>query len=182
MILETQRLILRPWREEDAESLYEYAKDPRIGPIAGWPVHTSVENSKKIINSVLSSKECYAVTLKGEDKAIGSIELMIGALSNIKVADDEAEIGFWIGVPYWGQGLIPEAVRELMSHAFIGLGLKALWCGYFEGNIKSKRVQDKCGFKYQHTHEKLWKPLNEMRTEHITFISKQEWMDLNKIK
>lgn len=49
MIFEIERLILRPWEEDDADSLYEYAKDPAVGPIAGWPVHTSVENSKAII-------------------------------------------------------------------------------------------------------------------------------------
>jgi RimJ/RimL family protein N-acetyltransferase len=43
MILTTERLILRPWEETDAEDLYEYAKDERIGPAAGWPVHTSVK-------------------------------------------------------------------------------------------------------------------------------------------
>ena len=60
MILETERLILRPWKEDDAESLYKYAKDPEVGPIAGWPVHTSVENSREIIKSVLSADETYA--------------------------------------------------------------------------------------------------------------------------
>ena len=50
MILETERLILRPWDESDAEDLYRYASDPAVGPIAGWPVHTSVENSREIIH------------------------------------------------------------------------------------------------------------------------------------
>ena len=49
MTLETERLILRPWEEADAEACYRYAKDPRVGPMAGWPVHTSVENSRQII-------------------------------------------------------------------------------------------------------------------------------------
>ncbi len=49
MIFETKRLILRPWELSDAESLYRYARDPKVGPIAGWPVHTSVENSRDII-------------------------------------------------------------------------------------------------------------------------------------
>lgn len=48
MILETERLILRPWKEDDAENLYKYARNPEVGPIAGWPVHTSVENSREI--------------------------------------------------------------------------------------------------------------------------------------
>lgn len=46
---------------DDAESLYKYAKDPLVGPIAGWPVHTSVDNSKEIIKTVLSADETYAV-------------------------------------------------------------------------------------------------------------------------
>ena len=61
MILETERLILRPWDEADAESLYEYAKDDRVGPIAGWPPHTSLENSRDVIKNVLSAPETYAV-------------------------------------------------------------------------------------------------------------------------
>ena len=53
MILETERLILRPWNETDAESLYEYAKNDRVGPIAGWQPHTSVENSREVIRLLL---------------------------------------------------------------------------------------------------------------------------------
>lgn len=176
MILITSRLILRPWKETDAESLYEYAKDPKVGPIAGWPVHTSVENSRQIIRDFLSVPETYAVTLKDEDKAIGSIGLMIGEKSNLTIKDDEGEIGYWIGVPYWGKGLIPEATYELMRHGFEDLNLTTIWCGYFDGNEKSKRVQEKCGFKYHHTEkDKKWPLMNDIRTEHITCITKEQW-------
>ena len=78
MISETKRLILHPWDEADAESLYEYAKDDRVGPMAGWPPHTSVENSREVIKNVLSAPETYAVCLKENNQAIGSIGLMIG--------------------------------------------------------------------------------------------------------
>ena len=64
MILQTKRLILRPWSENDAEELYKYASDPEVGPPAGWPPHTSVENSREIIRTVLSAPETYAVCLK----------------------------------------------------------------------------------------------------------------------
>lgn len=176
MIFETERLILRPWDENDAESLYEFAKDPLVGPIAGWPVHTSKEDSRQIIKNVLSADETYAVTIKGEGKAIGSIGLMVGKQSNISIGDDEAEIGYWIGVPYWGKGLIPEAVRELMKYAFEELGMKILWCGYFDGNEKSKRTQEKCGFQYHHIEEdKVWPLMDDIRTEHITYITKEQW-------
>jgi len=89
MTLETTRLLLRPWKQSDAESLYEYAKDPRVGPIAGWPVHTSVENSRDIILEVLSAAETYAVTVKGDDTAIGSIGLMVGGNSNLGISENE---------------------------------------------------------------------------------------------
>ena len=111
MRLETERLLLRPWRLNDAESLYKYACDERIGPIAGWNPHKSVEDSRQIINDVLSATGIYAVVLKKTDEPIGSIGLMIGNKSNLNLPDDEAEIGYWIGVDYWGQGLIPE-VRQ----------------------------------------------------------------------
>lgn len=173
MILETERLILRPWEESDAESLYEYAKDERVGPIAGWPVHTDVENSREIIRAVLSVPETYAVCLKEDNRAIGSVGLLIGKASNLDIPDTEGEIGYWIGVPFWGQGLIPEAVRELIRHTFCDLKLERLWCGYFEGNEKSKRAQEKCGFVYHHTDKDIpWELMNDVRTEHITCLEK----------
>ena len=74
--LQTERLILRAWQESDAEALYRYASNPNIGPIAGWPPHTSVENSREIIKTVLSAPESYAVVLKETGEAVGSIAIM----------------------------------------------------------------------------------------------------------
>ena len=178
MELFTERLILRPWNESDAESLYEYAKDDRVGPIAGWPVHTSVENSREIIKSVLSAPETYAVCLKDDNRAIGCIGLKIGKQSNLDLPDTEGEIGYWIGVPFWGQGLIPEATREIIRHAFEDLSLKTLWCGYFDGNEKSKRVQEKCGFTYHRTNKDIyWQLTDDIRTEHITRLTREEYLE-----
>ena len=175
MVLETERLILCPWVEADAEECYRYAKDPQIGPIAGWAVHTSIENSREIIRTVLSAPETYAVVLKDTGLPVGSIGLMLGKASNIGIPDTEGEIGYWIGVPYWGQGLIPEAVRELMKYGFEELKLEKMWCGYFDGNEKSKRVQEKCGFRYHHTKENVPCAIEGLlRTEHITCITRQE--------
>ena len=177
MILETNRLILRPWKESDAESLYKYAKDPRVGPMAGWAVHTSVENSLQIIRELLSVAENYAVTIKGTDIAVGCVGLMLGADSNLNIGVNEAEIGYWLGVPHWGQGFIPEAARELMRHAFDELDISVIWCGYFDENEKSKRVNGKCGFNFHHTeYEKAWPLINAVKTQHVTCISKQEWL------
>jgi len=181
VILKTTRLVLRPWKETDAENLYKYAKDPLIGPAAGWPVHTSVENSLQIIQEVLSADKIYAITIKNDDTAIGSIGLMIGGKSNLDIDADEAEIGYWIGVPYWGLGYTPEAVLELMRYAFESLGISTIWCGYFDGNEKSKRVNEKCGFRFHHTErDKEWPLTNEIKTQHITCITKKEWSDFLK--
>ncbi|MBC3888975.1 GNAT family N-acetyltransferase [Acetobacterium paludosum] len=174
MILKTERLILRPWQESDAEDLYRYASNPQVGPIAGWPVHTSVENSLETIKGVLSKPETYAVVLKSEGYAVGSIGLMIGDASNIGLPETEGEIGYWIGVPFWGQGLIPEALNELIRYSFEDLHLKKLWCGYFDGNTKSKRAQEKSGFVYHHTNENIaWPLMGDIRTEHITCLLKK---------
>ena len=176
MTFETERLIIRPWNEDDAESLYEYAKDPLVGPIAGWPVHTSVENSREIIKSVLSADETYAVCLKEDNRAIGSIGLIKPAQSHTKVDDDEIEVGYWIGVPFWGKGLIPEAIKKIQEHVFLELGCTAMWCGYYDGNEKSKRCQEKCGFVYHHTEKN--KPcvlMGDNRTEHYTKLTKEAW-------
>lgn len=176
MKFETERLILRPWEDADAESLYEYAKDDRVGPAAGWKPHTSVENSREIIRDILSAPGTYAVCLKEDDRAIGSIGLMVGKQSNLGLPDSEGEIGYWIGVPFWGRGLIPEAVRELMRHAFSELHLKTLWCGYYDGNDKSRRVQEKCGFRYDHTRKDvLCQATGELLTEHVLKCSAEEW-------
>ena len=176
MELTTKRLILRKWQASDAKSLYEYAKDPRVGPIAGWPIHTSVEDSREIIKNVLSADETYAVIPKDQDQAVGSVGLMIGSASNLDIPDTEGEIGYWIGVPFWGQGLIPEAVEELLRHGFEDLKLKKIWCTYFEGNIKSQRVSEKLGFVYERTLNDVYVELTgETRSEHVAVLTAEAW-------
>lgn len=172
----TERLILRPWEETDAESLYEYAKDPSVGPVAGWPVHTCVENSREIIKTVLSAPETYAVCLKEDNTAVGSIGLMAPSQSRTKAAETEIEIGYWIGVPFWGNGYIPEAVRILQKYAFEELGYTAMWCSCYDGNEKSRRCMEKCGFIYHHTEEDQPCPLmGDVRTVHFTYLTKEQW-------
>ena len=175
-MLETNRLILRPWQDSDAEALYRYGSSPDVGPNAGWPAHTSVENSLEIIQSVLSQPETYAVVPKTVGHAVGSVGLMVGSVSHLMLPEEEGEIGCWIGVPFWGQGLIPEAVRELLRRGFEDLGLRKLWYGYFDGNLRSKRVMEKCGFVYQYTKEGVCCfMMDEARTEHIGCLTKAEW-------
>lgn len=171
IILETDRLILRPWREYDAPELYKYAKDPDVGIPAGWEPHTSAEHSREVIRDVLSATETYAVCLKETGTPIGSVGLH---RNDIAETDDEYELGYWIGKPFWGQGLIPEASRELIRHAFEDLGMARIWCGHYDGNLKSRRVMEKLGFSYHHTTEGL-EVLGELRTGHVLLLTRNAW-------
>ena len=172
-VMQTERLILRRWNEGDAEDLYKYASDPDVGPIAGWPVHKSVEESLSVIRNVFSASECYAICLKEDGKAIGAIELKLNGHTDMTERDDECEIGFWLGKPFWGRGIMPEAVREMLRHAFEDCGMNKVWAGYYEGNEKSRRVQEKCGFKFQWKSENVDVPLmHEKRNGYVSVITR----------
>lgn len=151
LAIETERLTLRPWMSDDAEALFKHASDPEVGPSAGWPPHTSVEMSREVIRSVFSAPETYAVVLKETGEPIGCCGLVPeGARPSEHITSDDAEIGYWIGKPYWGQGLIPEAVEALVSHVRDKLNKRRLWIAFSVGNDKSRRVAEKCGFTFHH--------------------------------
>ena len=176
MILKTERLILRPWREDDAEDLYKYASDVEIGIPAGWQPHTSIEHSKEIIRTVFSAPDTFAVCLKESEKPIGSIGFHRNDLAE---DDDEYELGFWIGKEFWGQGLIPEASREMLRYAFEELNMNRIWCGYYDGNEKSRRVQEKLGFVYQKKTEGIEVSLlGEIRTGHSNLMTRERWQKI----
>lgn len=178
MTLITPRLILRPWEKNDAESLYECAKDPNVGPVAGWQPHKNIEESLNVIKNILNGEQCYAVCLKTDNRAIGSIELKFNSNSNMTQRDDECELGYWIGKPFWGNGYITEASKRLISYGFESLNLSKIWCGYYEGNEKSKRVQEKCGFVFHKT-TKIEVPLmNETRVCVINVLTKDDWQKM----
>ena len=137
----------------------------------------SPDNSREIIRDVLSADETYAVCLKEDNRAIGSIGLISPAQSHTAAKPDELEVGYWVGVPFWGRGLIPEALRRIVAHAFEDLGCSALWAGYYEGNTKSKRCLEKCGFHFHHTEEnKPCELMGDVRTEHFTKLARSEWL------
>ena len=176
MILETERLILRRWEESDAEDLYKYASDPDVGPIAGWPPHKSIDESRNIIKTVFCGAEAYAVCLKSDNRTIGAIELKLNGHTDMTERDDECEMGYWLGKPFWGQGIMPEAAREMLRRAFENINMTKVWCGYYEGNTKSRRVQEKVGFRYQWKSDGVDVPLmHEKRTGHVSSITKNQW-------
>ena len=175
-VLMTQRLILRRWDEADAEDLYRYACDPDVGPIAGWPPHKNPDESRAVIRDVLNGREAYAICLKEDGRAIGAIELKLNGHTDLTDRDDECEMGYWLGKPFWGRGIVPEAVTEMLRRAFEDIGMQKVWVGYYEGNSKSKRVQEKCRFRFQRKSEGVDVPLmQEKRTGYVSSLTKDQW-------
>jgi RimJ/RimL family protein N-acetyltransferase len=144
--METDRILLRPWRESDAEALFKYASDPDVGPRAGWPPHKSVEESLQIIKSVFNTPTMWAVELKETAEAIGCVGYLPASVSNLQIPDDQCEVGYWIGKPYWGRGLCTEALRLVIDYCFNVKHFTILWGDFFPSNPASGRVMTKCGF------------------------------------
>lgn len=177
MVIQTERLTLRPWRETDAAILFTYASDPDVGPAAGWPPHRSIEESGEIIRTVFAAPHTFAVCLAATDEPVGSIGLMPSRCESNRRDDGlELEVGYWIAKPFWGRGFAPEAVRAMQRYAFETLGCKALWCGYYEGNNKSLRVQQKCGFAPHHVEcDVPCELMGDVRTECFTYLTSEDW-------
>ena len=182
MVLETKRLILRGWRDEDAPSLFNYAKDDRVGPVAGWLPHKDEAYSRAVIRTILSGDETYAICLKERNnEPIGSIGLTLEGRPERPLEEGAAELGYWVGVPFWGMGIAPEAAEILIKRGFADLGLDRIYAGYFLGNNRSKRVQEKCGFTYHHTNEKSRViMLGQTRIECINCLTRDCWESVYK--
>ena len=94
--METNRILLRFWSDNDANALYKYASDPDVGPRAGWSPHKNIEESHEIIQNNYSNDHTWAIELKETGEVIGAIGYMLPDESNIDIGEDEAEIGFWV--------------------------------------------------------------------------------------
>lgn len=145
--METDRIILRPWRESDADTLFKWASDPEVGPKAGWPPHGSVEESLEVIRTIFSAEGMWAVEWKETGEPIGSVGYLPASHSNLEIPDDQCEVGYWIARPFWGRGICTEALRLVVDHCFREKGFSVLWGDYFPENPASGRVMEKCGFE-----------------------------------
>lgn len=176
-ILETKRLILRPWNEFDLEDFYEYASVPGVGEMAGWPHHESKETSQKILDSFIKEKQVFAVVLKQNKKAIGSIGLHPSWANGDETYGSlkQKEIGYVLSKTYWGMGLIPEAVRKVLEYCFETLNLEAVTVGHFRQNDQSRRVIEKCGFRFVKTGTYYAKQLDRTFDDKKYIMLRREW-------
>ncbi len=153
VILKTDRLILRPWRESDLDDLYEYARVDGVGVMAGWSAHKSLEESKRILDMFMDGKKTFALECQG--KVVGSIGIETyeeRRYPELDLAEKRGrEIGYVLSKDYWGRGLMTEAVKEVIRWLFEDVGLDFVTVGHFVRNDRSRRVIEKCGFTYVKT-------------------------------
>ena len=174
-VLQTERIILRPFKPEDAADVYAYCKDPRVGPIAGWKPHESVEESREIIRTVFSEPNVFAVVDRESGRVIGSAGFVTPHRQGEVVHEGKSsEIGYALSPDYWGRGLMPEVVAELLRYGFEDLGLDEIWVTHYKENRQSRRVIEKSGFLYAFT-EDLTDEFYPERPTCFYFLTKDVW-------
>ncbi len=148
VVLRTNRLTLRSWRESDLDDFYEYASVDGVGQMAGWVPHRNLEESRTILSHFIEGKHVFALEHQG--KVIGSLgveeyhEKNYPELSHLL----GREIGYVLSKDYWGHGLMPEAVNAVIQWLFDTEKLDFIMVGHFDWNNQSRRVIEKCGFEY----------------------------------
>ncbi|MGM0396355.1 MAG: GNAT family N-acetyltransferase [Bacillota bacterium] len=147
-LLQTERLLLRKFRLSDLNDLYEYAKDPKVGPDAGWDYHRSKDESLLILNKFIKSTDTWAIVLKENSKVIGSIGLHRDRKRDNKSA---RMMGYVMNPLYWSQGYATEAARRIVSHAFEVLEVDIVSAYHYPHNERSGNVILKCGFTCEGT-------------------------------
>ena len=140
-VLRTARLVLRAPQRADVKAFAGLANDRRIAAnTARLPHPYGIDDAEQFVAGVdrRDGEAAFAVTL--DDTLIGAC--------GVDQRDDGPEIGYWLGVPYWGRGYATEAVRALIDHAFGELGHEVLQAGARVSNPASRRVLQKCGFQW----------------------------------
>ena len=146
--IETHRLILRRYRIGDAEDMFSnWASDPEVTKFLTWPAHQSVDVTRWLVNDWISHYDDggffqWAIELKETGSVIGSIGVV-----RLEEVIGEAEIGYCMGRAFWGQGIMPEALRAVIDYLFDTAGIDRICAGHDVRNPNSGRVMEKAGLK-----------------------------------
>ncbi len=179
-VLETERLILRPWRKEDLDDFFEYASVDGVGQMAGWLPHQNKDDTQMILDSFIGKRRTFALEYQG--KVVGSLGIEEYDEDKFPELKDKKcrEIGYVLSKNYWGRGLMPEAVKETIRYLFEEVRLDVILCGHFLSNQQSQRVQEKCGFRHYAygTYETRFGTVEEDETNIMT---REDWKAIKKI-
>ena len=177
-VLETERMRLRPLQEKDAERIQEYCGDLRIAEMTARIPHPYPEGAAaewiELLQNRKTNEIVYGLTRRNEDELLGVI--------GIHPTQDgyAAEIGFWIGVPHWGEGYCTEAAAEVLRFCFEDLELLRVFAGHFAGNEASGRVQQKVGMINEGTERWGIFRFGEPKDRVLYGIIRPEWEKLKR--
>lgn len=146
--LQTERLILRPWALTDLDDLFAYARDERVGSMAGWRPCASRDDAARALAQYVTQEYHWAIALRAQGRVIGAVKLNPDRDRGRYFAKS---IGFVLSPDCWGQGLMTEAVRRVIRYAFEDIGVELLSVFHYPENHRSRRVIEKCGFVYETT-------------------------------
>jgi RimJ/RimL family protein N-acetyltransferase len=144
-VLETERLTLRAPRLHDAKTVARFCNDLRIAAnTARIPHPYALDDAEEFIAAcnTRDGEATFVIALGGQSGG------QVIGMCSVEPRASDAEIGYWLGVPYWGQGYATEGVRAVIDHAFGALGHAALQAGARVTNPASRRVLEKCGFQW----------------------------------
>ena len=175
VIIETDRLILRQYKIEDADDVVEGLNNINVTKwLQGAPYPYTKEDALHFINKSLDNNLYnFAIVLKSENKVIGGTQL-----TNIDLHNGTAGSGIWISEKYWGYGYGTEAFGSRIKYAFEVLGLRRLENGYFKENEKSHKMQLKFGYKDEGIRRQRFvsRGSGKIEDEYITGLLKDEWI------
>jgi len=180
-VLETARLILRAPRLEDAKTVAALANDRRIAEnTARIPHPYKVSDAESFIGGANKAGEAaFLITLRNR-KVIGTCGIMFHQ-------DDAPELGYWLGVPYWGKGYATEALHAVIDHAFGDLNHESLQAGARVTNPASRRVLEKCGFQwtgvglYRISSIRSSAPIDRFRLERGIWSAIKGWGQMKRV-
>lgn len=144
--LKTSRLILREWREGDAEDYLALAGDLEVSDYSGCERPVNAAAARDFIKQYLIPRECLAITLRGDGRAIGNIALLDTVYSRAFSCLKAREAAFSLIPSKWGRGIMSEALAALLELSFASLELDFVCCGCFVDNARSERLLGSFGF------------------------------------
>lgn len=144
--LESKRLILRPFKENDIEDVFDYAKDEQVTKYLTWDSHGDILETEKVVKEFyINTLGIYAIELKSENKCIGCVDL------RLHTEHDKASFGYVLNINYWNKGYMTEALNLLLDFSFKKLKLNRIESTHYVGNEASGEVMKKCKMKYEGT-------------------------------
>lgn len=171
MKVETDRLLLRNFTYGDVDDVFEYCSQEGVGQMAGWPVHQSIDETKKILDGWTKNKDIFAVVCKENGKVIGHLAVNADSEEN---REDTREFGCALNRNYQRKGIMTEAILAVLNCLF-AQGIAFVWACCFQNNIASKGMIEKCGFSFQQEGTFYAKRLHKAFLSYEYRMTREEW-------